>query len=97
MCPRSLYNREDCGVGGCLSRAGNYLGPELAEIKSEQALVETNRELVERFEKKIHDTLDRVWGDAEPDTGEAWAMEEAAELSDYLPLFFQSLKHHIRL
>ena len=43
----------------------------VAEIEAEQALVEANRELIERFEKKIQDTLARVWGDAEPDTVEA--------------------------
>ena len=43
----------------------------VAEIEAEQALVEANRELIERFEKKIQDTLARVWGDAEPDTAEA--------------------------
>ena len=43
----------------------------VAEIEAEQALVEANRELMERFEKKIQDTLARVGGDAEPDTVEA--------------------------
>ena len=64
MCPRSLYNREDCGVGGCLSRVGNHLGPELAEIKSEQALVEANRELVERFERRW--CMNRNWPATNP-------------------------------
>ena len=43
----------------------------VTEIKAEQAIVAANRELIERFEKKIQDTLARVWGDAEPDTAEA--------------------------
>ena len=43
----------------------------VAEIEAEQALVNANRELIDRFEKKIQDTLARVWGDAEPDTAEA--------------------------
>ena len=49
-------------------------GPEyaqqaiIAEIEAEQALVNANRELIDRFEKKIQDTLARIWGDAEPDT-----------------------------
>ncbi len=34
----------------------------VAEIESEQALVETNLELIERFEKKIQDAVGRVWG-----------------------------------
>jgi type I restriction enzyme M protein len=34
----------------------------VAEIEAEQRLVAANRELVERFEKKIQDTLARVWG-----------------------------------
>ena len=33
----------------------------VAEIESEQALVNANRELIERFEKKIRDALERVW------------------------------------
>ena len=40
----------------------------VAEIEAEQALVNANRELIYRFEKKIQDTLARIWGDAEPDT-----------------------------
>ena len=40
----------------------------IAEIEAEQALVNANRELIDRFEKKIQDTLARIWGDAEPDT-----------------------------
>ena len=43
----------------------------VAEIEAEQALVNANRELIDRFEKKIQDTLARIWGDAEPDTAEA--------------------------
>jgi restriction endonuclease S subunit len=34
----------------------------VAEIEAEQALVNANRELIERFEKKIQTTLARVWG-----------------------------------
>jgi type I restriction enzyme M protein len=37
----------------------------VAEIEAEQALVAANRELIERFEKKIQATLARVWGEAE--------------------------------
>lgn len=37
----------------------------VAEIEAEQALVNANRELIERFEKKIQDTINRVWGDEE--------------------------------
>ena len=37
----------------------------VAEIESEQALVSCNRELVQRFEKKIQATLSRVWGEDE--------------------------------
>ena len=43
----------------------------VGEIEAEQALVEANRELIDRFKKKIQDTLARVWGDAESDTVEA--------------------------
>ena len=35
----------------------------VAEIKSEQALVNANRELVTRFEQKIQDTIGRVWAE----------------------------------
>jgi type I restriction enzyme M protein len=37
----------------------------VAEIEAEQALVAANRELIARFEKKIQDTLARVWGEDE--------------------------------
>ena len=43
----------------------------VAEIEAEQTLVAANRELVERFEKKIQATLARVWGDDEPVSAEA--------------------------
>ena len=38
----------------------------VAEIEAEQALVNANRELIDRFEKKIQATLARVWGEEEP-------------------------------
>ena len=34
----------------------------IAEIEAEQVLVDGNRELIERFEKKIRDAVGRVWG-----------------------------------
>ena len=37
----------------------------VAEIESEQALVDANRELIARFEKKIQDAVGRVWGEDE--------------------------------
>ena len=37
----------------------------VAEIEAEQAIVDTNRELIERFEKKIQAAIGRVWGDGE--------------------------------
>lgn len=43
----------------------------IAEIEAEQALVAGNRQLIERFEKKIQATLARVWGEEEPDEVEA--------------------------
>jgi type I restriction enzyme M protein len=36
----------------------------VAEIKSEQALVDGNRDLIARFEKKIDAAIARVWGEA---------------------------------
>ena len=42
----------------------------VAEIEAEQALVAANRELIERFEKKIQATIARVWGE-ETSQGEA--------------------------
>src|SRR5664280_2463007 len=38
----------------------------VTEIEAEQALVNANRELIARFEKKIQATLARVWGEDEP-------------------------------
>ena len=35
----------------------------VAEIEAEQALVAGNKELIERFEKKIQATLARIWGE----------------------------------
>ena len=35
----------------------------VAEIEAEQALVSANRELIARFEKKIQETLARIWGE----------------------------------
>ncbi len=37
----------------------------IAEIEAEQELVDANRELIERFEKKSQFTIDRVWGEVE--------------------------------
>ncbi len=34
----------------------------VAEIEAEQALINANRELITRFEQKIQDAIDRVWG-----------------------------------
>jgi type I restriction enzyme M protein len=34
----------------------------VSEIEAEQALVNANRELIERFEKKIQTVLNRIWG-----------------------------------
>jgi type I restriction enzyme M protein len=41
----------------------------VAEIEAEQALVNANRELITRFEKKIQATLARVWGEEQPESG----------------------------
>jgi len=38
----------------------------VAEIEAEQTLVNANRELIARFEKKIQATLARVWGEDKP-------------------------------
>lgn len=43
----------------------------VAEIEAEQALVNANRELIARMERKIAATLARVWGDAEPQDADA--------------------------
>ena len=37
----------------------------VAEIEAEQTLVNANRELINRFEKKIQTTLNRIWGEEE--------------------------------
>jgi type I restriction enzyme M protein len=36
----------------------------VAEIETEQTLVNANRELIRRFEVKIETTIDRVWSAA---------------------------------
>ena len=35
------------------------------ELKTEQAMVEANRQLIERFEQKIQAAVGRVWGNVE--------------------------------
>ena len=40
----------------------------VAEIETEEALVAANRELIERFEKKIQSAVERVWGKGEAET-----------------------------
>ncbi len=42
----------------------------VAEIEVEQALVASNRELIERFENKVQTTLARIWGEDEPTPAE---------------------------
>ena len=37
----------------------------VAEIEAEQILVTTNRELIERMEKKTQTTIARIWGEGE--------------------------------
>jgi type I restriction enzyme M protein len=41
----------------------------VAEIEAEQALVNGNRELIARFEKKIDAAIARVWGEAKAEAG----------------------------
>jgi type I restriction enzyme M protein len=43
----------------------------VAEVEAEQALVNANRELIARMEKKIQATLARVWGEDGPTLAEA--------------------------
>ncbi|MBX7253601.1 MAG: N-6 DNA methylase [Candidatus Promineofilum sp.] len=43
----------------------------VAEIEAEQALVNANRDLIARMEKKIQATLARVWGEEEPNPAAA--------------------------
>jgi type I restriction enzyme M protein len=43
----------------------------VAEIEAEQRLVNANRELIARFEKKIQATLSRVWGEDKGAEGDA--------------------------
>jgi type I restriction enzyme M protein len=35
----------------------------VAEIEAEQALVAANRDLIQRFQKKIQATIARIWGE----------------------------------
>ena len=46
----------------------HYQKEIVEEIEAEQALVNANRELIGRFEKKIQSTIARVWGEAETTT-----------------------------
>lgn len=41
------------------------------ELDAEQAIVEGNRDLITRFEKKIDAAIARVWGEAKTDKEEA--------------------------
>lgn len=38
----------------------------VTEIEAEQALVDANKQLIERFEAKIKTTINRVWGEDTP-------------------------------
>ena len=38
----------------------------VAEIEAEQSIIEANRELIHRFDKKIQDAIARVWGEEIP-------------------------------
>ena len=49
----------------------------VAEIEAEQALVDANRELIDRFEKKIAVAINRVWGSSESQAKAEPAMEAA--------------------
>ena len=52
----------------------------VAEIEAEQALVASNRELVDRFEKKIQAALSRIWGeDASPGNKSALSSKSLVE------------------
>jgi type I restriction enzyme M protein len=37
----------------------------VTEIEEEQRLVDANKELIGRFEQKINQAINRVWGEAE--------------------------------
>ncbi|MES1992142.1 MAG: N-6 DNA methylase [Pseudomonadota bacterium] len=54
----------------------------VAEIEAEQALVNANRELITRFEKKIQATLARVWGEDAPDIAHSSAVLDATASAD---------------
>lgn len=43
----------------------------IAELESEQALVNANRELIVRMEKKVQATLARIWGEADQPVAES--------------------------
>jgi len=51
----------------------------VSEVEAEQALVGASRELIARFEKKIQETLSRVWGEEQPDPMPNKVEEEVAE------------------
>ena len=58
----------------------------VAEIEAEQALVNANRDLITRMEKKIQSTLARVWGEEGKDEGKIMNYEgDAAAAKPYEP------------
>ncbi|MFM7575978.1 MAG: restriction endonuclease subunit S, partial [Microcystaceae cyanobacterium] len=75
--PRIKYRLEEQAVGVTLKNLNQTILSDLeipvppletqkaivAEIEAEQSLVNANRELITRFEKKIQTTLNRIWGE----------------------------------
>ena len=65
----------------------------VAEIEAEQRLVAANRELVERFEKKIQAALARVWGEE----GEAEPEEEKTVVAPAIKIAAGSRQEELSL
>lgn len=65
-----LFNREELKVTEIPLPPLETQQKIVAEIEAEQALVSANRELIERFEKKIQATIARVWGEDDKTTVE---------------------------
>jgi type I restriction enzyme M protein len=58
-----LFNREELKVTAIPLPPLETQKAIVAEIEAEQTLVNANRELITRFEKKIQTTLNRIWGE----------------------------------
>ena len=60
-----LFNREELKITAIPLPSLETQQAIVDEIEAEQTLVNANRELITRFEKKIQTALNRIWGEQE--------------------------------